>query len=209
VTDAVAEEALELTAHGPVGAEQRERNDRRELHRLLLERHLAEQLVGALQRRGGGSAGRHVGLLSDIPCGTCQSGLERGSLGSVDGVDSNVTPTRGFQASPSRCRDSIWICLAGVIRFGSSADLLIAAASVACDKPMANVTGSRSRDDARRHAFRGQPRSVGPTGRTERRRSRTDRAVGHTTAQALQSWSAGIEYPVNAGLANGRSRRVT
>jgi hypothetical protein len=34
--------------------------------------------------------------VSDIPCGTCQGGLERGSLRSVDGVDVDVTPTRGF-----------------------------------------------------------------------------------------------------------------
>jgi hypothetical protein len=62
VPDAVRQEALELVADRAVRAEQRERNDRGELHRLLLECHLAQKLVRALHwrrcRRGHGASSR-------------------------------------------------------------------------------------------------------------------------------------------------------
>jgi hypothetical protein len=54
MADAVAQEAVHLAAHRPVRPDDGERDDARQLHRLLLDGHLMQQLVGALHRGGGG-----------------------------------------------------------------------------------------------------------------------------------------------------------
>jgi hypothetical protein len=52
--DALSEQAVHLAGHRPIRSEQRQRNDTGQLHRLFLDRHLTQQLIGALHRGGGG-----------------------------------------------------------------------------------------------------------------------------------------------------------
>jgi hypothetical protein len=54
VPDALSEQAVHLAGHRPIRSQQGQRNDTGQPHRLLLDRHLTQQLIGALHRGGGG-----------------------------------------------------------------------------------------------------------------------------------------------------------
>jgi hypothetical protein len=61
--DAVLEQRLELAAVRPLGVEQRQRKDGGQLHRLFLDRHLAQQRIRALHCGGRRCAHSHLHLL--------------------------------------------------------------------------------------------------------------------------------------------------